>query len=187
MQSKFITITFNLLDVYPTLALRLSDNYQICKVRAADPIKNMTRKKPMILILTASVAAISTVLYNLFQKITPAGVNPVLALAVTYGVAFLATLMLFAFFPSGNLSAAFQKLNWVSFALGLAIVGLEVGTLLAYRAGWELSLLGITVNVVGSLILVTLGVVFFKEKLTIINLIGILVCIGGLFMINFKH
>ena len=147
----------------------------------------MTQKKPMILFLTASLAALSTVLYNLFQKITPAGVNPALALAVTYGVAFCTALALFVFFPSGGLSTAFQKLNWVSFALGLAIAGLEVGTLLAYRAGWELSLLGITVNVVGSLVLVTLGVVFFKEKLTITNLIGILVCIAGLVMINFKR
>ena len=147
----------------------------------------MTPKKPMILILTASVAAISTVLYNLFQKITPSGVNPALALAVTYAVAFFAAVAMFALFPAGNLSSAFQKLNWVSFALGLAIVGLEVGTLLAYRAGWELSLLGITVNVVGSLILVTLGVVFFREKLTITNILGIAVCIIGLVMINFKH
>ena len=147
----------------------------------------MTHKKPMILFLTASLAAISTVLYNLFQKITPQGANPALALAVTYAVAFFAALALFAFFPSSNLSASFQKLNWVSFALGLAIAGLEVGTLLAYRAGWELSLLGITVNVVGSLILVTLGVVFFREKLTFTNVLGILVCIAGLVMINYKH
>ena len=147
----------------------------------------MTQKKPMILILSASLATISTVLYNLFQKITPAGVNPALALAVTYAVAFCAALAMFAFFPSGSFSAAFQKLNWVSFALGLAIAGLEVGTLLAYRAGWELSLLGITVNVVGSLILVTLGVVFFREKLTVTNILGILVCIVGLVMINYKH
>ena len=147
----------------------------------------MTQKKPMILIFTASLAAISTVLYNLFQKITPAGVNPALALAVTYAVAFFAALSLFAFFPTPSLGAVFQKLNWVSFALGLAIAGLEVGTLLAYRAGWELSLLGITVIVVGSLILVTLGVVFFREKLTLTNIIGILVCIAGLVMINYKH
>ena len=147
----------------------------------------MTQKKPMILIFTASLAAISTVLYNLFQKITPAGINPALALAVTYAVAFLVALSLFAFFPTGSLSAAFQKLNWVSFALGLAIAGVEIGTLLAYRAGWELSLLGIMVNVVASLVLVALGVIFFKDKLSIVNYIGILVCIVGLAMINFKR
>ena len=147
----------------------------------------MTGKKTMIFILTASLATLSTVLYNLFQKMTPSSANPALALAVTYAVALVATLMLLVFFPLGSLSAAFQKLNWVSVALGLAVVGVEVGTLLAYRAGWPLSLLGIVVNVFGSLVLVTLGVVLFKEKLSPLNIIGILVCIAGLIMINFKR
>jgi len=54
----------------------------------------------MTLLLTASLAAISTVLYNLFQKLTPADANPALALTVTYGSALAATLMLFVFYPS---------------------------------------------------------------------------------------
>ena len=66
-------------------------------------------------------------------------------------------------------------------------ISLENAYMLAYRAGWELSLLGITVNVVGSLILVTIGVVFFREKLTFTNVLGILVCIAGLVMINYKR
>jgi len=141
----------------------------------------------MILILTACLASFSTVLYNLFQKMTPVDANPALALTVTYGVAIGTTLMLFAFFPAGSLGAAFQKLNWVSLALGLAIAGVEIGTLLAYRAGWELSLLGIMVNVLASLILVILGVVFFKEKITFINILGIVICITGLVLLNYKR
>jgi uncharacterized membrane protein len=141
----------------------------------------------MILILTASLAALSTVLYNLFQKLTPAEANPALALSITYGVSLAATLMMFAFYPTSNLGASFQKLNWASFALGLAIFGVEIGTLLAYRAGWQISLLGIMVNVVASVILVLIGIVFFKEKLSFINILGIIICIGGLVMINFKR
>ena len=56
----------------------------------------------MSFLITASLAAFSTVLYNLFQKITPSQVNPALALCVTYGVALGTTLILFAFFPAGN-------------------------------------------------------------------------------------
>ena len=145
------------------------------------------RNSTMVLIFTASLAALSTVLYNLFQKITPVDVNPALSLSVTYGVGLGITLILFSFFPLGNVSNAFHKLNWVSFALGLAVAGVELATLLAYRAGWELSLLGIMVNVIASLVLVTLGVVFFKEKLNLINISGIVVCIIGLVMLNYRH
>jgi uncharacterized membrane protein len=147
----------------------------------------MTQKRPMILILTASLAALSTVLYNLFQKLTPADANPASALTVTYGSALAATLMLFVFYPTTNLGVSFQKLNWASFALGLAILGVEIGTLLAYRAGWQVSLLGISVNVVASLLLVLIGSLFFKEKLSLTNLLGIAVCIAGLAMVNFKR
>jgi uncharacterized membrane protein len=141
----------------------------------------------MVLVLTASLATLSTVLYNLFQKLTPSEANPALALSITYGVSLAATLTLFVFYPTTSLGAAFQKLNWASFALGLAIFGVEIGTLLAYRAGWQISLLSIMVNVVASLALVLIGLVFFKEKLSLINLFGILVCIGGLVMLNFKR
>ncbi len=141
----------------------------------------------MVLILTASLAAISTVLYNLFQKLTPPDANPALALSITYGISLAATLALFGFYPTTNLGAALHKLNWASFALGLAIFGVEIGTLLAYRAGWQVSLLAITVNVAASVALVLIGSLFFKEKLSLVNLLGILVCLGGLAMVNFKR
>jgi len=141
----------------------------------------------MILALTAGIAAMSTVLYNLFQKLTPADANPALSLSITYIVSLAATLMLFAVYPTASLGASFQKLNWASFALGLAIFGVEIGTLLAYRSGWPISLLGIMVNVVASVVLVSIGSIFFKEKLSLVNILGIVVCIGGLAMINFKR
>jgi len=141
----------------------------------------------MVLSLTASLAAISTVLYNLFQKLTPPDANPALALSITYGISLAAPLALFGFYPPTHLGAALPKLNWASFALGLAIFGVEIGTLLAYRAGWQVSLLAITVNVAASVALVLIGSLFFKEKLSLVNLLGILVCLGGLAMVNFKR
>src|SRR5512133_3530923 len=147
----------------------------------------MSGNRPMVLILTASLAALSTVLYNLFQKLTPADANPALALSITYGVSLAATLSMFVFYPTASLGSAFGKLNWASFALGLAIFGVEIGTLLAYRAGWQVSLLSIMVNVVASLALVLIGSIFFKEKLSFINLLGVVICIVGLVMVNFKR
>lgn len=141
----------------------------------------------MVLILTAGLVALSTVLYNLFQKLTPADANPALALSITYGIALAATLSMFVFYPTNDLGASFQKLNWASFALGLAIFGVEIGTLIAYRAGWPISLLAITVNVIASIALVLIGSIFFKEKLSLLNLLGVVICIAGLAMVNFKR
>jgi drug/metabolite transporter (DMT)-like permease len=141
----------------------------------------------LIFILSLLLTVVSNVLYHIFQKLTPAGVNPALALVVTYGTALVASLGLFIFYPpEGGLSAALRKVNWASVALGVAIVGLELGFLLAYRAGWNISLAGIVSASLVALVLIPVGLTFFKEKLSLLNLLGVALCIGGLALINLK-
>jgi len=133
------------------------------------------------------LAIFSTVLYHLTQKMTPTSANPALALTVTYLTSLALCLVFLAFTPPPDgLKAAFGQLNWASYALALALVGLEVGFLLAYRVGWNISVAAIVVNVAGTLLLVPVGVLFFKEKLSPVNLLGILVCIAGLVMVNWR-
>jgi multidrug transporter EmrE-like cation transporter len=43
------------------------------------------------------------------------------------------------------------------------------------------------VNVVASLILVPVAIFLFKDKLTWVNILGILVCLVGLVMLNWKR
>ena len=130
---------------------------------------------------------LSNVFYHIFQKLTPTNVNPFLALAVSYGSATLMCLAFLPFFPpAGGLVVALKQLNWVSVGLAASIVGLELGFLLAYRAGWNISLAGLVSNLTVSLLLLPIGLAFFKERLTPVNLIGIVVCIVGLVMVNHK-
>ena len=136
---------------------------------------------------SAGLAITSTLLYHLTQKMTPSGANPALALTITYLTSLVLCLLLLAFTPPPDgLKAALGQLNWASYGLALALVGLEVGFLLAYRAGWNISVAAIVVNVAGTLLLVPVGVLFFKEKLSPVNLLGILVCIAGLVMVNWR-
>jgi multidrug transporter EmrE-like cation transporter len=137
--------------------------------------------------LSIGLAITSTLLYHIMQKLTPVDVNPALALIVTYITSLALCVLLFPLFPlQTSLKAALGQLNWASFGLAFAIVGLEVGFLLAYRAGWNISIAAIFVNVAGTLLLVPVGLLFFKEKLSLVNLLGILVCILGLIMVNWK-
>jgi multidrug transporter EmrE-like cation transporter len=59
--------------------------------------------------------------------------------------------------------------------------------LLVYRAGWNIGIAAVLVNVVASLILVPVAIFLFKEKLSLINIVGILVCLTGLVMLNWKR
>lgn len=136
-------------------------------------------------IISILLAVLSNVFYHLTLKFTPAEVNPAVSLFVTYSVAAILCLGLFSVFPlQQGLVANIKSLNWASYALGLAVLGLEVAFLYAYRSGWEISLAALIVNTSVSLILLPLGYALFSEALTPINLLGALLAIGGLVMVN---
>jgi multidrug transporter EmrE-like cation transporter len=78
-------------------------------------------------------------------------------------------------------------LNWASIGLAIAIVGIEFGFLLTYRSGWHLGIAAVLVNVVASLILVPVAIFFFRDKISWINILGILFCLAGLVMLNWKR
>ena len=135
-----------------------------------------------------TLAIASSALYHFVAKSTPANVNFPVSLLVTYAVAFIVTLVGFFFFPIQNgLAFELNQLNWASFLLAIAIVGIEFGFLLVYRSGWNLGIAAVLVNVIASLILVPVAIYAFKDKLNWINIIGILVCLVGLVMLNWRR
>jgi multidrug transporter EmrE-like cation transporter len=135
-----------------------------------------------------TLAICSSALYHFSAKSTPANVNFTVSLLVTYAVAFVVTLLGFFFFPATNgIIVELKQLNWASIGLGIAIVGIEFGFLLVYRAGWHLGIAAVLTNVVASLILLPVAIFFFKDKITWVNIVGIFVCLAGLIMLNWKR
>ncbi|MBW7920145.1 MAG: EamA family transporter [Anaerolineales bacterium] len=135
-----------------------------------------------------TLAIASSAFYHFVAKNTPANVNFTISLLVTYAVAFGVVLLTLFFSPlQGGLGAELRKLNWASVGLAVAIVGIEFGFLLTYRAGWSVGVAAVLVNVVATLILVPVAIFFFKDKLTWVNIMGILVCLVGLLMLNWKR
>jgi drug/metabolite transporter (DMT)-like permease len=133
------------------------------------------------------LTVISNALYHVVQKSTPGTVNPALSLAVTYATAAVVCLALLPFFPlRSSLVQSLRELNWTSYALAFTLIGLELGFLLAYRAGWNISLGAAVSNVTVMLLLVPVGLLWFREKLSLVNLVGIGVCILGLVLVNHK-
>ena len=145
-------------------------------------------KSMFLFYFSISLAICSSALYHFVAKSTPSNVNFAVSLLVTYTVAFVVTLLGFFFFPVKNgIMAEIRQLNWASIGLAIAIVGIEFGFLLTYRAGWNLGIAAVLVNVVASLILVPVAIFFFKDKISWINVLGILVCLVGLVMLNWKR
>lgn len=137
--------------------------------------------------VSIAIAIAANLFYYIIQKSTPGDVNPVVSLAVTYLTAAAACILLYWFYPhQESLSSAIRRLNWTSVCLGITIIGLEMGFLLAFRAGWNLSAAGILVNAVVGVMLIPVGVFVFREKITPANLAGVALCIAGLILISKK-
>lgn len=135
-----------------------------------------------------SLAIASSAFYHFVAKSTPPNVNFAVSLLVTYAVAFAVTLLGFLFFPATDgISTELKRLNWATIGLAIAIVGIEFGFLLTYRAGWNLGIAAVLVNIVASLILVPVAIFIFKDKISWVNVLGILVCLAGLVMLNWKR
>jgi len=73
-----------------------------------------------------------------------------------------------------------------AFGLGLGAGAIEFGFRFASRAGWTLSLLPVSVNVSGAVVLILIGMIAFRESLSMEKLIGVLMCIGGFVLITIR-
>jgi multidrug transporter EmrE-like cation transporter len=149
----------------------------------------MTREHSMSLFyFSITLAILSSALYHFVAKSTPSNVNFTVSLLVTYAVAFVVTLFGFFFFPAKNgVMAEIKLLNWASIGLAIAVVGIEFGFLLTYRSGWNLGIAAVLTNVIASLILVPVAIFIFKDEISWVNILGILICLAGLVMLNWKR
>jgi uncharacterized membrane protein len=125
------------------------------------------------------------VLYHLSQKSIPAGVHPIVSIVASYLTAIVLSVVILIAFPLRDpLLVEVKRLNWATIALGLSIVAVELGFLLAYRAGWRVSLASITANTTVALVLVPTGVLLFRERVTPANAIGLVFCVIGLVLVT---
>lgn len=134
------------------------------------------------MVLSLLLVVVSSVVYHVAQKSIPASAPPVASLLVSYAVALVGTLALLAVFPMPPGGRSFRELNWASAVIGLAIVGVELGFLLAYRAGWNVSAGAAVSNAVVAALLVPIGLLGFHERLSPVNALGLLLCVVGVLL-----
>lgn len=131
------------------------------------------------------LAAGGGVLYHLSQKSVPRDVNPLFALILAYAVGMIVCVACSFFYLSEkSLTETFKESNWAIVGVGISAVAIEVGFLLAYRVGWNLSLAALQTNVVVALVLIPIGVLIFKEDLSLWNVLGVACCLMGLVLIS---
>lgn len=131
------------------------------------------------------LAVFADVFYQICSKSTPVTLNPFAGLTITYLVGAAITTVIF-FLTSGgqNLLTEWKSINWTTFVLGFAIVGLEAGSIYMYRAGWNVNTGYIVKSMILAMALIAVGYFIYKEQFTMNKAIGIVACLLGLYFIN---
>lgn len=134
---------------------------------------------PMIILIVSNVG------YQVCSKGTPSNINPLAMLTVTYLIAsVLCGIAYYALHMGDGLLGEYQHLNWAGFLMGLAVVGMEVGSIYMYKVGWQVSVGFIFSSSIIAVCLLILGVLVYKEAITITKVAGVIVCLFGMFLIN---
>src|SRR5438093_2226561 len=139
----------------------------------------------MLFYLPIALTALATTLYHIAQKSIVPGVHPMVSLVITYATSLMACLVVVPFAPGGvTFVRSLRDLNWATYVVGLSIVGVELAILLAYRAGWRISLASVVAYLTTALLLVVSGVVGYREHLCARHVPGLLLFLRGLAMVG---
>ena len=135
-----------------------------------------------------ALVVLSNTLYQVCAKSVPEGMNPFASLTVTYLIgAVISGVLYFALNRNANLLREIRMINWASIVLGVVIIGLEVGFIYAFRAGWQIGTAQIISSAMVAVLLIFVGWLLYHEAITWNKLLGIVVCIAGLVLINLRN
>ncbi len=123
------------------------------------------------------------VLYHLSQKSIPKGLNPAFSVTVSYIVALALSAALYPFLSSQPVRESARQLNWASVGVGVSAVAIEFGFLLVYRAGWNISIASAMASAAIAVVLIPIGILLYRERLSATNVVGLLLCLAGLVLV----
>ncbi|MBR4020184.1 MAG: EamA family transporter [Firmicutes bacterium] len=131
------------------------------------------------------LAVFSDIFYQISAKSTPETLNPFASLTVTYLIgSAVSAILFFVMNPGQSILTEWKSLNWAAFVLGVAIVGLEVGSIYMYKVGWAVNTGYIVKAGLLSVALIAVGYFLYKEDFTTTKAVGIAACLLGLYLIN---
>jgi drug/metabolite transporter (DMT)-like permease len=126
----------------------------------------------------------------LYEEIYPMNIENFVVPKLAHGMLLLlavsavavADVMLKKAAAQGSLENALSS-PWLFFAIGLYFLQILFFTI-AFIAGWKLSIIGALQTALYGLIVLIAGVFIYHESLTHLQVIGMLLAIGGVVMIN---
>lgn len=139
----------------------------------------------MSMVWPIALVVFSNIVYQICAKSVPKEMDVMASMTVTHFVgAIFSAIMFFILSGDASLLQEYKKMNLASVFLGISIVGLEVGFIYTYKNGWPVSTASIVQSSFLALALIAVGAILYHELITVNKLIGISICLVGLYFIN---
>lgn len=129
------------------------------------------------------IIIIASVIYSFFQNITPTDVNPIVALCLMYLGGIIVALP-FYLNTRGEHKSRQKHFDYRIIYFSLTNIVIDLGFLLAFRSGWAIGTLNVIANIIVLIVLAITGVIFFREKLSTLNIVGIITGVIGLILLS---
>ena len=132
-----------------------------------------------------ALVVVSNVVYQVCAKSVPKEMDTMASMTVTYLVgAACSAALFFLTNRGGSLLQEYGKMNAAPVLLGVSVVGLEVGFLYAYKAGWPVSTASTVQSAFLAIALLAVGALLYHEVITLNKVIGVVICLVGLYILN---
>lgn len=141
----------------------------------------------MIYYLPILIIVFSNIAYHLSAKNVPEKMDSFFFLSLLYLLSGVVSFGIY-FVRAGTTLSDFPNqvkyINWVPFVFALGIIGLELGNILMYRVGWNISIGALVSNIILAVALIIVGFLIYKETFTPRQILGVAFCLAGLVLIN---
>lgn len=134
---------------------------------------------PLVLVVVGNL------FYHLGQKSMPRDASPLVLTIVAYLISIVICLALIPLVPGQpGVRASLRPLGWSPVLVGGGVVCVELGFLLAYRAGLPLSTASLTASALVAVVLLPIGLLAFHEGFSLARGAGVLCCLVGLWLVS---
>lgn len=134
---------------------------------------------PVLVVVAANVT------YDISSKSIPDGLNAYAGITMTYSVLAVFNFLIFQVMnPETMITTEWAQINWAVVLFAFTSIGLESGYIFLYRAGWNISVGGMVCNTLLVLCMLLIGRFLFRETVSARQLMGMVLCVGGLILIN---
>ena len=138
--------------------------------------------------LSMTLIVFGNILYHIGQKNIPRLAEPLIALCLMYSVAIALAVVCFGYVQGVRLPTV-ETLStcstWVVI-VGIGAACIELGFLLAYRAGGSMTLVTLGVTALSMIILLPIDVLLLKAQISPLNWVGIVLGVFSVIFMSIK-